>query len=201
MSPVHPASTLGPLVRMFALVALFSIDAVAHAASPFEGTWRLDKKRSELSGGMRENQASIEQSLTISVAGNIVTMKTTTTGGPLGTRTTTDRFEIDGKRRPFVPGVRVDSGNAHGTRASTWLPGKRGFEVTEIVTRDIRGGTFTVHNTHRWSVSGDALTIESTTRGPQGKIYTRRVLTRSAALFRRVREIAHAKLASASSLR
>jgi hypothetical protein len=161
------------------LVALLCIGPVADTASPLAGNWRLDKSRSELSGGMRDNQATIEQLLTIAVDGNLVTVQTTTTGGPLGVRSTTDRLEIDGKRRPFVPGVRVDSGNAHGTRASTWLPGKRGFETRETVTRDIRGGTFTVQNTHRWRVSGDALTIESTTRGPQGKIYTRRVLSRA----------------------
>ena len=152
----------------------------ARAGSELAGVWRLDKARSQLSGGMRENQTAIEQSLTIAVKSNVVTVKTATVGGPLGLRSTTDRYDIDGQERPFVPGVRVDSGKAEGTRTSRWLPDRRGFEVSEVVTREMRGGTFTVRNTHRWNVSADGsvLTIESTTEGPQGRIYTRRVLIR-----------------------
>jgi hypothetical protein len=156
------------------------MDTMANAVSALAGKWRLDKPMSNLSGGLRENQAVLEQTLELTVAGSTLKALTTTSGGPLVHRETTDFIAVDGKSHEFVPIERIDSGPASGDRTATWLEHQRGFDVLEHVTRQIPTGPVTVKNTHKWSLSEDGrtLTIESVTSGPVGQIPTRRVFHR-----------------------
>src|SRR5205823_4264506 len=105
---------------------------------------------SDLSGGLRANQAAAEQTLTIEIADDVLTAKTTTSVGPPARRVVTERFEIDGQPHAFTPLDRLGSGPATGTRTSRWLPDKSGFDATESVARQLNGRTVSVTNTHHW---------------------------------------------------
>ena len=150
------------------------------ASSGLAGTWRLDQAHSELSGGLRDNRAAAEQTMTVEVAGDVVTAKTVTNVGPPARRLVTERFEVDRKPHQFTPLDRLGSGPATGTRTARWLAGTTGFDAIESVTREMSGRSVTVENIHHWQLSadGNTLSIDSMTNGPQGKIHTLRVLTR-----------------------
>ncbi len=164
---------------VFCIIFLFQY-SIAAIKPNFTGTWKLDKSKSVLSGGMKQNQAGIKQSIMFNVNGDTLTFTTKTTGAPMGDLETIETYMIDGKEREFITRERVGSRNSKGKRTAKWLADSSGFEMSEVITREMQGGTFTARNSHKWSLSADGktLTIETAMYGPQGEIYTKRVFTK-----------------------
>ncbi|HEY9228407.1 MAG TPA: hypothetical protein VIP11_17245 [Gemmatimonadaceae bacterium] len=144
------------------------------------GEWSLDKTKSELSGRMRTNAASIDQTLRIIVDSVNVCVATYTAGGPFGRTETTERFIADSVERAFQPEERVDSRASTGYRSARWQPNERQMLVTELISREIGGQRYAARNTHTWQLSAntDTLVITSLTQGARGTIPTRRVFVR-----------------------
>ena len=175
--------------RLLACALLTLLSVSRDSAAPIvAGTWRLDKTRSELSRGLREYQATLEQSLKVDVAGNVVTVVTTTVGipvlGVLGLGVppenwcfcpppppgsavarvldrelvTTQRLDVDGQLRTFEWG---DVIGQTASRTVNWLADSSVFEVIE----DFGPGS----TTHRWTTStdGEVLMVESIQQGIQ----------------------------------
>ena len=151
------------------------------AQRPLAGEWTLDKNRSELSGRMRSNAASISQTLRIVADTALVCVVTSTTGGPLGDNETTERIAIDTIARSFRPIERVDSRASTGTRSAQWWPDAPQLVVKETIAREIAGQRLFAVNTHTWTLSKntDTLVIITNTQGPLGSIPTRRQFIRS----------------------
>ncbi|MGH9887756.1 MAG: hypothetical protein ACREBE_19650, partial [bacterium] len=152
--------------------AIGAVPSSARAQRLLIGEWTLDKSRSELSGRMRTNVLSIDQTLRIWMDSTVVCVVTMTSGGPLGRTETTERYVVDSVDRAFQPEERMDSRNSTGFRSSRWRADLRQMLVTESIARDIGSQRFTVQNTHTWQVSAntDTLVITSSTQGPRGTI-------------------------------
>ena len=150
------------------------------AQRPLAGEWTLDKNRSELSGRMRSNAASISQTLRIFADTTLVCVVTSTTGGPLGDNETTERIAMDTIARSFRPFERVDSRASTGTRSAKWWPDALKLVVTETITREMSGQRLIANNSHTWTLSKDTdtLVVITNTQGPRGSIPTRRQFVR-----------------------
>src|SRR6476619_2742335 len=98
------------------------VSSACVAQRPLAGEWALDKSRSELSGRMRSNAATISQTLRIFADTALVCVVTSTTGGPLGNNETTERIVIDTIAQSFQPIERADSRASSGTRSAKWQP-------------------------------------------------------------------------------
>jgi len=151
------------------------------AQRPLAGDWTLDKSRSELSGRMRSNAASISQTLRIVADTALVCVVTSTTGGPLGNNETTERIVIDTVTRSFQPIERADSRASTGTRSAKWWPDALQLVVKETITREMSGQRVFATNTHTWTLSKDTdtLVVITNTQGPRGSIPTRRQFVRA----------------------
>lgn len=198
MPTIHhllPRASFAALAWMTGAVAATAAEAQAGAPSPgvpawvkdvsathpdLNGTWKLDKAQSQLSGRMNVNQADLEQTMTITLKAGEFTVVTKTTGGPRHEVSSTEIYALDGKPRAFTPAGRTGSAQAKGTRLAKWSEDGQQILIAEEITRDMNSGVFTVHNTHTWSLSDDGKTLKivSVIRGPSGEIPTVRVLTR-----------------------
>jgi hypothetical protein len=150
------------------------------AQRPLAGEWVLDKNRSELSGRMRSNAASISQTLRVFADTALVCVVTSTTGGPLGDNETTERIAIDTVTRSFRPYERADSRVSNGMRSAQWRAEVLQLVVKETITREMSGQRQTAINTHTWTLSKDTdtLVVVTNTQGPRGSIPTRRQFVR-----------------------
>jgi hypothetical protein len=132
------------------------------AASQLAGKWRLDNRSLDRLKGQTPDGPVIETetvrhgsedaSKTIEIAGDVVTVVTTT---PFGPPRTIDRYQLDGQPHSFVWGDTVPPETA--IRTGRWAQDGDGFVLTETYWG-------TQRQEHRWTVSvdGQVLTIEST---------------------------------------
>jgi hypothetical protein len=192
--------TIVPMIKSSSIVRLIACSLmtsfmVSHGngqtPSAFAKMWRLDKINSELPEGLRPYQTSFEQSLKIDVAGDVVTVVTTTVGipsiGALG-------IFLPPEQLPFVapplPASLPESAEARAkpgefVRSQTLeVDGQpRTFEWGDTIPQQTGSRTATwlpdmngfevveyagsSRTTHRWSISpdGEILTVESIQRG------------------------------------
>jgi hypothetical protein len=141
------------------VVGFLALVSHVWAASKLAGAWRLDKisidrRRGETLGGpvIDTEIRRPDESRTIEIAGDVVTVMTTRHLLP---STTTDQYQLDGQPHTFEWGDTVPRPTA--VRTGTWTQDANGLELTEIY----RG---TQRQEQRWTVSADGqfLTIEST---------------------------------------
>jgi hypothetical protein len=156
-----------------ALMFMLSALAVgAEAKVDLNGTWVLDKSRSE---GLPPDMS---QTLTIKQTGDRVDVEAKISGGR-GEQTLTDSYVLDGKAKDFAPAL-VGGGTGKGKRTSTLTADQTGFDATEEATFEGPEGEQTVKATRRWRISpdGNTLTIEMSFEGPNGTVKSKRVFTK-----------------------
>jgi hypothetical protein len=133
----------------FAVAGILLASLAVHlaGATRLAGTWTLDKTRGELPGG----EATLNSTLTVDVAADVVTVRRT---GFVGGGVTLNRYELDGQPHSYSFGDAVPQSTA--IRTAAWLQDADGFEVV------------TESTTERWTVSpnGRSLSIETVVRHP-----------------------------------
>jgi hypothetical protein len=157
-----------------AVVAILSLGHFASGAETgkpnFNGTWKLDAKKSE---GMPEGTTQV---LTVKQVGDRIDVEIKMSG-PQGDRTLPDAYVLDGKETEFRPAI-VSGGNAKaGTRVSTWAKDGLGFDAQEQAVIDGPEGADEVKGKRTWRLSpdGKVLTIEMDMTGKSGAIKSKRV--------------------------
>ena len=160
-------------LRAFAisLIAAFLTLGISMAAAQkldFNGTWALDKSRSEgLPPGM-------DQTMIVKQAGDRidVEMKVSTNQGE---REVKDQFIIDGKETQFKPAVQ-----STGKRTSSWSMDGKGFDVIEESTIERGNGPENFKVTRHWRLSddGNTLTIEMSFNEPGGPGKSKRIFVK-----------------------
>jgi hypothetical protein len=159
-------------VTIAAMLALNLSLAFAAAKPDFNGTWAMDKSRSE---GL---PADMEQTMTLTQADDKLTVENKITRGDDGL-TVNDTYVINGKEVEFTQ--KVNDLESKGKRTSKWLEDGSGFESSEEIIRQVGDGTqVTQQVTRKWVMAADGkmFTLEMSVKTPNGTQQTKRVFVK-----------------------
>ena len=159
-------------VTIGAMLALSLSVVFAAAKANFNGTWVMDKSRSE---GVPPD---VEQTMILKQSEDKITVENSISGGD-GDLTVSDTYTINGKEVEFTQ--KVNGQESKGKRTSKWLQDGSGFESSEELIRQLGDGTqITQQVTRKWVMAADGktFTVEMSVKGPNGTRQTKRVFVK-----------------------
>lgn len=142
--------------------------ALAFQKLNFGGKWQLDKLKSF------SNPPGLEQSATITQAGDKITFDTKVKTATTAEQAITETYTLDGKETEFKPAAPP---NASGKRTASWLPNGRGILIKdETSVNDKVVSTIT----RKWTLSADGKTliVDYYIDRPTGTFETKRVFNK-----------------------
>lgn len=159
------------LIILILLVSILNINASGVFKADFNGTWKLDTKRTEgIPPGM-------EQIMSVVQDGDIIKIETTVKTDK-GEQKIPDNYVLNGQEADFTsPNFK----NAKGKRTGKWDEDQKGFVINEKVEVETDNGMVTVEFWRKWMLSadGNVLTIDIKIKDPQGEKVTKRTFTKS----------------------
>ena len=159
-------------VTIGAMLALNLSLVFAAAKANFNGTWVMDKSKSE---GVAPD---VEQTVILKQSEDKLTVENRIIGGG-SDLTVSDTYIINGKEVEFTQ--KVNDQEAKGKRTSKWLEDGSGFESSEELIRQVGDGTqITQQVTRKWVMAADGkmFTLEMNVKGPNGVRQTKRVFVK-----------------------
>jgi len=159
-------------VTIGAMLALNLSLVFAATKANFNGTWVMDKSRSE---GIPPD---VEQTMILKQSEDKLTVENRITGGG-NDLTVSDTYILNGKEVEFSQ--KVNDQESKGKRTSKWLEDGSGFESSEELIRQVGDGTqITQQVTRKWVMAADGkmFTVEMNVKGPNGTRQTKRVFVK-----------------------
>lgn len=159
-------------VAFLAAMVLSGGLAFAAAKANFNGTWVMDKTRSE---GL---PPGVEQLMTITQTGDKLALENKIVT-PAGEITISDTFNLNGKEEE-VTEKRNDE-ELKGKRTSKWLADGSGFESSdELTTVGGDGLPISQQINRKWIMSADGktFTVDLSGTTPRGEMHSKRVFVR-----------------------
>ena len=159
-------------VTIGAMLALNLSLVLAATKANFNGTWVMDKSRSE---GLAPD---VEQTMILKQSEDKLTVENRITGGG-NDLTVSDTYILNGKEVEFSQ--KVNDQESKGKRTSKWLEDGSGFESSEELIRQVGDGTqITQQVTRKWVMAADGkmFTVEMNVKGPNGMRQTKRVFVK-----------------------
>ena len=159
-------------VTILAMLALSLSVVFAVTKANFNGTWVMDKSKSE---GVPPD---VEQTMILKQSEDKLTVENRITGGD-SDLTVSDTYIINGKEVEFSQ--KVNDQESKGKRTSKWLEDGTGFESSEELIRQVGDGTqITQQVTRKWVMAADGrmFTVEMNVKGPNGMRQTKRVFVK-----------------------
>jgi len=144
------------------VILLFTLNTVAATAkADFNGSWTMDKSRTE---GLPPD---VEQTMTIKQTGDTLDVVTKVTDDQ-GDQTVPVTYVLDGKEVEYKTTRQGLEGK--GKRSAKWATDGNGFEVTEEETLDGPMGAVTLQFARKWTLQedGKTLVIVMDIKGPNG---------------------------------
>ena len=160
------------ILLMTAAIMALSVIALAATKPNYSGTWTMDRARSF---GL---PADMNQTLTITQKDDQIELETKLIQ-PNNERSVKDTYILDGKEHEFTPQVAPNQPPAKGKRTSTWLPGDKGIQVTEVTTAETKDGPVTTQVVRKWTITTQGeLVIDMYIDGPRGSFEAKRIFTK-----------------------
>ena len=149
------------LLTAMLLTAVFPFTVRAQGRPDFSGTWTRVADKSDLAaqGGSSHTIKQTATEIAVTIAGR---------GGP-----ETSIYKLDGSESTNQ--TQSPEGPLTVTGTATW----NGARLVIETRREIRGMTITTREVRTLDTTGKEMTIEATTRSPQGEIERKVVLTKS----------------------
>lgn len=157
-------------ITILTLLAI-NLSAAALFKADFNGSWTLDKSRSEgLPPGMEQTMNVVQTGDTIKIETTVKTEK--------GEQKVADAYTLNGKEADFASPT---LGGAKGKRTGKWNDVGNGFVVNEKAEVETPDGQATIEFTRKWTLSADGKTliIEINAKDPQGEKLIKRTFTKS----------------------
>ncbi|MBL8204498.1 MAG: hypothetical protein JNM09_09740 [Blastocatellia bacterium] len=161
-----------PIALTIVLLALTFTTVFATEKPDLNGTWLMDKTRSE---GLPKE---MEQKMRVTQEGDKLDLETDLFQGDDVT-TVHDGYQLNGQAVDFP--ARLQSGQTTtGKRTAKWNTDGTGFVVKEAATFDTPEGKVSITMERKWTLSADGKTliIELHHTGPNGPISTKRTFQR-----------------------
>ncbi len=166
-------NTLGKC-HIIVVVLLLSTVAVWAAKADFNGTWVLDKAKSE---GLPPN--IMDQVMTITQTDNTIKVEAKVTTEQ-GEQVINDDYVVNGQETDFTAKA-LGGATGKGKRISKWSDDGNGLEVSETATfGSAVGQEIKIQATRKWTLSADGktLVIDLKLKGPNGEQETRRTFVK-----------------------
>ncbi len=160
-------------ISIAAALVVMSAGAAAAQKADFNGTWVLDKSRSE---GL---PPGFDQTMTIKQTGDSLNVEAKISG-PQGEREIKDQFTLDGKEVDFTVPPMGGATVTKARRTPKWTSDGRGFDLIEDMMLDGPDGAAALKSTRQWRLSedGKTLTVDVSVDGPRGIRKSKRVFAR-----------------------